>query len=721
MILRIAGYGYPTSFFLQMQMGNQSVFVENEKFGLRFFPPALARSPSPVMLAAEKPAGTYRIFLFGESAALGDPRPAYGVGRYLEVLLRERFPGTHFEVVCVAMTAINSHAILPMARECARHEGDLWILYMGNNEMEGPFGAGTVFGPETPSLVVIRAGLALKTTRTGQLLAALEQKLQGKASVRTSWAGLRMFQEHQVQPQDPRKQIIYKHFQKNLEDIVRVGRDAGVSIILSTVASNLKDCAPFGSVHTANLSNADRSNWDKLFQLGTAMESRTNFQEALAFYAQAAAIDARFAELPFREGRCFFILTNYDEARQSFERARDCDSLPFRADSELNAIIERIAARHADGGVYQLNAEDALSRQCPGGIPGNEVFYEHVHLNLEGNYALARAFGEAVERLLPQAITQHRRQSWSSRQTCEQQLGLTDWNRQAVYAGLLQRISDAPFTNQLNHLAQVQALRNKLTEIKSRTHPSAYMDARLIYEEALKKAPQDFRLHENYAECLEANGDWAEAVAEWQKVRELRPHHFLPCFQMGKALARQGKYAEAQEYLAKSLRLRPDYADALLESGKVLVKQGKPDQAMIRYVEARRLRPEEASIHLDIANALAVLNKRAEAMESLREAIRLRPSFWEARFLLGVELAVNEKIKEAQAEFEAVTRLRPNFARAHLNLAVALAKQGRTDEARVHFRETLRLDPDNKKAQQYLKDLESVTNERPGEGQSPIP
>ena len=44
------------------------------------------------------------------------------------------------------MTAINSHAILPIARECARRDGDLWIIYMGNNEMVGPFGAGTVFG-----------------------------------------------------------------------------------------------------------------------------------------------------------------------------------------------------------------------------------------------------------------------------------------------------------------------------------------------------------------------------------------------------------------------------------------------------------------------------------------------------------------------------------------------------------------------------------------------
>src|SRR5208283_441399 len=106
-VLRGTGFGHPTSFFVRKQLGGRAVLVENDWFALRFFPPALARSPYPVVMQADKPAGLHRIFLFGESAALGEPRPAFGAGRYLETLLRERFPGVKFEVVCVAMTAIN--------------------------------------------------------------------------------------------------------------------------------------------------------------------------------------------------------------------------------------------------------------------------------------------------------------------------------------------------------------------------------------------------------------------------------------------------------------------------------------------------------------------------------------------------------------------------------------------------------------------------------------
>jgi hypothetical protein len=155
--LRVAGYGYRTTFFRPLRIGGEEYLVENDKFGWRFFPPEISRSPSPVRMLAHKPAGTFRIFLFGESAALGDPEPAYGVGRYLQTLLQERYPRLRFEVVCVAMTAINSHAVLPLARECAALQADLWIIYMGNNEMIGPFGAVTVFGRQSPPPLVREA------------------------------------------------------------------------------------------------------------------------------------------------------------------------------------------------------------------------------------------------------------------------------------------------------------------------------------------------------------------------------------------------------------------------------------------------------------------------------------------------------------------------------------------------------------------------------------
>ena len=369
--LRLADYGYPASFFVRRQINGQAMLVENSRFGWRFFPPALARTPTPVAIRAEKPAGVYRIFLFGESAALGDPRPAYGAGRYLETLLRERYPGTEFEVVCAAMTAINSHAIVPIARECARLQGDLWIVYMGNNEYIGPFGPNTVFGPATLPMRVVRAYLALQETRAGQFLVAQARRFTGSAVPKGGWSGLKMFQENQIPPGDPRRQRVEESFRRNLADIVRAGTRSGVPVILSSMASNLRDCAPFGSLHTPLLGAIELGDWEMLCRTGATNAARGDWAEAAKNYQEAVRRSPQYAELQFRLGQAWLGLTNFAAASECYTRARDLDALPFRADSRLNATVEEVS--RGQKGVVYLIRKGAGSTQ-PGADPRIGVF-----------------------------------------------------------------------------------------------------------------------------------------------------------------------------------------------------------------------------------------------------------------------------------------------------------------------------------------------------------
>src|SRR5207253_3026093 len=214
-------------------------------------------------------------------------------------------------------------------------------------EMEGPFGAGTVFGARAPRLGLIHASLALKTTKVGQALDTLLDWLGTRASVPDSWQGLKMFLDHQVHLDDPGRQQVYKNFKQNLDDILRARKKAGVKIIVSTVASNLKDCAPFASLHAAGLNGSQQSAFQQLYREGQALETAGEFSEALDRYSLAASLDREFGELQFHLGRCHLALTNYDQARRCFELARDWDTLPFRADSRLNEIIHYACRENA--------------------------------------------------------------------------------------------------------------------------------------------------------------------------------------------------------------------------------------------------------------------------------------------------------------------------------------------------------------------------------------
>ena len=739
--LRLSSYGYPTRFFIRTQIDGRDYYVSNDKFGYRFFPPVLARTPSPMRMAAPKPARSYRIFLFGESAAQGDPDPTFGVGRYLEVLLRERYPGTEFEVVCVAMTAINSHAILPIARECARQEGDLWILYMGNNEMVGPFGAATVFGPPAPKLGIIRANLAIKATKIGQLMEALVSRFSGNSSAPKSWGGMKMFKEHQLQFDDPGRLRAYENFRGNLRDILRAGQKSGVPIILSTVASNLKDCAPFASAQGLALDENQKSAWDKIYREGVALETAGDYGEALGLYAKAAEIDSRFAELQFRIGRCHLALTNPDQARHDFELARDYDTLAFRADTRINAITREAAAR-AGKGVYLVDSTEVLAQSSRDGIPGHELFYEHVHLNFDGNYLLARAFAGQVAKLLPASISARGKSAWATGEFCDSRLAVSPWDRYRVWQANFSRVSEPPFTEQLNDVPRAQMYMAKLKELNSGMTSDAGVKARAMYQEALALAPFDPSLRGNYAQFLDAISDLPQAIQEQQRVCELLPQFPAPFHRLGQLLVRQGKTSEAAKCFSRALAVRNDYVPALNELGLILANQqraaeaamcftnalrvnpgyveahlnlgfleqseGRLKQAMVCYRNAADLQPNGPADHFNHAIACAAEHRRDEAIHFFQAAVWMNPTFWQARYLLGVELAAEEKVEDARVQFSEVVRYRPDFARAHMNLGVALAKQGKLDDALKEFQVTLQLNPTNRSAQQNIDTIQAV-------------
>ncbi len=737
--MRVIGYGYPTSYFLQTKINGQDYWVPNDKFGYRFFPPALARTPAPQRMLVKKSPHSFRIFVFGESAAMGDPDPSYGAWRYLQTLLRERYPGTDFEVVCTAMTAINSHAILPIARECARRDGDLWIIYMGNNEMVGPLGAGSGVGYGALGTGLIRTGLAIKTTRIGQLLDGLMQRWVVHSSTPKTWGGLNMFENHQLPYNDPNRLRVYENFKKNLADILRAGQEAGVPIILSTVGTNLKDCAPFASLHAGGLSETQKTKWDGAYQRGTALEAAGDYPKALTQYADAAAIDPQYAELQFRLGTCHLALTNFAQAEREFELARDDDTLAFRADTRINQIIKEAADANAGKGVHFLEADRLLAQNSPGTIPGNELFYEHVHLNFDGNYLLGRAFAEQTARLLPKPFLAHGQSEWASSEICDQRLAVSSWDRSRVVQGILHRMSEPLYTKQLTHDATVKLCEDKIGELTSLMNSESPDKTRRLYQQALTLAPTDNFLHQNFAQFLGAKGDLAQATVEAQRVCELLPERPAQYYDIGNLLIIQGRIDEAAQFYSRALALQGDFAHALNGLGQICQFQHKTDEAMayfrralranpddpqtyfllgfleqdrgnlkqasVYYQHCARLQPQGLADYFSQALDASALGVRERAIETLGMAVQLEPGCWQAHYLLGLELAADGKIEEARRHFLAAVSYRPDFAPAHFNLGLMFEKQEKTEQAVAEFRVTCQLDPANTAVQQHIETL----------------
>ena len=702
--LRISGYGYPTDFFRKMTIAGRNYLVENDQFGLRFFPASLARVAAPVIMPARKAPDTIRIFIFGESAAMGDPRPNFGAGRYLETLLRARFPEQKFEVVNTAMTAINSHVILPIAEECAKLEGDVWIVYMGNNEVVGPFGAATVFGSQAPPLRLVRLRLLIQTTRVGQLLGALVDKLRHGSSKPAEWRGMEMFLGNQVPPSDPRKEVVYGNFNRNLEDILRAGRNSGAAVLLNTVAVNLKDCPPFGSWPATNLPPAEGALFDTLRKQAAAAGENGNYTEAANQFGEAAGLDPLSANLQYQLGECWLHLTNAAAARQHFQLSVDADALPFRADSRINNLIAAAGRKFSGPKFVLCDAAAALASNSTVGICGGDLFFEHVHLNFTGNYLLARTWAGQIQIQLAGRLAHAAATNWLSQEQCENLLGLTDWNRLSVLEEVARRIAEPPFKDQPGNAQHLASLTHQITECQARVASTAPAEAARIYQTALAASPEDYRLHENFAEFLEATHD-ARAANELKKVCELIPHFYFPYYRLGLDLEEQGRIAEALEAFKQAAALRPGQSEVRLQLGTVYARQGQWEPALAELERARKLNPDDPRADLYCGEVLWKLNRRLDSIARLRQAIQLQPDYWEAHYRLGDELAQKEDVAAAAAEFEQVLRLNPDYVKAHANLGVALYKLGRVDEALAEFDEALRLDPRNQQALEFKEQL----------------
>lgn len=693
--LRLAGYGYNPDFFKRISIDGREFVVQNEEFSFRFFPKSMARSPGPLRFSARKSPGTFRIFIFGESAAMGDPAESFAPDRYLELLLREKYPDRNFEVINTSVTAINSHVILPIARECAAHDGDLWIVYMGNNEMVGPYGAATVFGWRAPALPLARFAVALQKLRLGQWCTDLGRRLAGGKSAEAAWGGMEMFLSNQVPPDSPMRETVYKNFQNNLDDIVRAGIHSGATVLLNTVGVNLRDCPPFGSLPGRNLAATEQAGFGALYTNALQAAAQQQWATAESDFAQAARLDDKMAEFQYQWAECLLAQTNLAEARAHFQLACDDDALPFRADSRINATIRNEPQRVKSDRLIVCDAVQALAGG--GGICGDETFFEHVHFDFDARYRLALAWAEQIEPLFPHTVTQ-----WLSQAECEQHLGLSPWNRSQVMHLMVERMQMPPLSSQANNGKRRGALESRIkTELAQMNRDEADR-TRQNFEQLVAQRPDDYFLRENYAEFLELAGDVPAAAAQWKHFRDLLPQDSLGYFEAGRLLIREQRYTEAETLLRQTLAIRPSRTDGWTELGNALALQQKYSEALESFGTALKQDSRDPQIYLKRGKVFARMNRHEEAMASYRAGLALNPTDGLTHHELALELIATGQVNAAGPEFREAAQFSQDNVAVRYDYGTWLLRQQQWPDAQREFEAVLQIEPGNARAQKQL-------------------
>jgi tetratricopeptide (TPR) repeat protein len=654
--LRLLQVGCPSGLTLGLHgEGGARVRVMNPAFTVPFFGREQHRRLKPVALREKESADEWRVVVLGGSAAQGDPLPDFGFPRVMEVLLQDAFPNRRIRVINAAMTAVNSHVVRVAAAGLKPLEPDVVIVYMGNNEVVGPFGPGTVFGPFNDSLNRIRASIAIRRSRLGQ---ALLRIMGGRKGTGSEWQGMAVFAGARIAQDDTRLERVYDHFAANLQAIVKSVEEAGAQCVLSTVAVNLADWPPFASGRDG---------------------------EAAALYT---------------EGRDLLAEGAVGRARVLLFRARDADALRFRADTELNARIRSVAedSEHC----MMVDAERLIDEACSEGIANSEVFVDHVHFNFHGNYVLGRAFAEAVTGVLsgPSA-----KRLDLDEMECGRALGYGPHIALETADQMQERLILPPFNRQRGQRERLMTWREEEREQRSTIQETGWGHISAVLRAARSRRPADPALARWQGYVYLAHGKPDDALKEFEQAAALAPYDDMARVDLAMGWAVLGQLEHALAALDKEpFDCALTRADLLVRTAQELNKRGARELVASLLDAALVEHPDHPVAHAEYGQYLLAARRAQAAVTHFKLALEADAAMHRARLGLAVALTEEGALDEAVPLFDKVVEA-TSQPEAFYSRGVARLKQGNPDGARADFQQALSSNPSDVDAMVQLADL----------------
>jgi tetratricopeptide (TPR) repeat protein len=577
--LRVKHYGGEMSAFDTPAVLKGLYKVPGENVGKRYFPQEqYPPSPPGDPFLVTKPAHSMRLFVFGESSAAGFPYPPNGTfARVLRDALTDVLPSDTVEVVNMGMAATNSFTIADLAQDVIDQKPDGIIIYGGHNEYYGALGAGSTESLGSyPSFV--RFYLKLQNLKTFLLLrntvnSALALVRGGRSTKEIENDPSRM--ESVVSDQSIKLgDDVYKRgvaqYGSNLRYAIGKFRRAGIPVFIGSTPSNLRDIVPFGQ----NASPPD-------------LTARKEFDLATQTLASGDSINAA----------------------TQFAKARDLDVVRFRAPGEFQPLIQKIARE--TGSTY-VPAVEGFAAAAKYGIPGSDLFLEHVHPTQAGYVLLARLYFDAL-----------RKANFLGRQA--------DMSRLATWDEYTRRMK----LTRLDSLIAYHTIKTVMTRwpfvpvSANQDYRGTYKPVDVIDSVAFNTSRGGMpwaRAKMVTADIYAARGQTDSAVAEYDGLIRDEPGIEIAYRLAGRVLLFANQPDRAKWYLERAFTLSPSGATAFA-LGKIAMQEKDLPHAIAMLQQAVNLSPTMAPALYQLSLAYALSHDIDRARSVALELARMAPNY----------------------------------------------------------------------------------------------
>lgn len=542
-----------------------------------------------------KPPRTFRLVALGGSTTYG--RPYLGetaFARWLSVL-GNRFGGPlSYQEINAGGISYASYRAARLQKELLNYNPDLFVVYSGHNEFleARTFAA---LKDEAPWLSRVR-----ETLHHSRLYSLLARSLGGwtrKAGGHRTLLPAEVSVELETvagpdyyHRDETFRQGVLDHYRASLQRMIDRAAKQRVPLVLCTLPSNLSGISPFKSEHRQGLTAQQLAEWEQWFDRGNRAMAGARPEEAVGFYQQALLIDDRYALLAYRLGQAFDQVGRSQDAYRAYVLAKQEDIIPLRALDEMNGIVRELAASN---GVPLADVEALFRRVAVDGIPGSDLFDDHVHPNIRGQQLIAWCIFDTLvkEKLIP--------------------LDLREWQRQVRVARDLLQHYEQRISPRYRALGQFGVGRLYFWAGK---YAEAYRPLKQAYAELRDNAEIPFKLG-----ALEVfRGDGAAAIPLLKEALRLQPQHHDAEVMLANAYLLEGQADEALTQLDKLPAERETSIGFLSARGRALLLREDFADGLADLERAYGIAPEAPRTIREYAEALARAGqlRKAESMFS---------------------------------------------------------------------------------------------------------
>lgn len=580
-ILRSINYLGNTELFIDPKIPANEYYMPNPNFAARyFFYTNTIPSPSIDVFLQQKPENSYRIFAMGGSSAAGYPYSYNGTfSRVVDDILTDAMPDHEIEVVNVATSAISSYTLYDQVDEIIEQQPDAIMIYAGHNEFYGALGVGSNENlGGFPGFV--RFYLKLQRFKTflflrevivnsGQWLA----EKTGNQPVSNPEGTLmeRIIRNQSIELNGPVYELAMAQFRSNMEAIIKKFEYEGISVYLSTIASNVKDQPPFVSITDHKFPPAD------------------------SVYSAAQNL--------YRNGDTL-------TAKKQFEFAKDLDGLKFRAPSDINKIIHSLSSKFDN--VKLVSTHEKLEEFSPYRIIGNNLMLEHLHPNQTGYFLMGKVFAESL-------LTDLNEKGMVSNNNLDmdtyfQKMFISEHDDKVVEHRVRALKHGFPFVTDAGTIPY------------HRNYTSTDFIDSLAFEVVFNDKPWDAAKIE-VAEHYLVQGEPEKALLEYYGLIKNQPWNDSPYVFAARILLDKNDFTRAEPLLRKAYELAPEEAYTTKMLGAIELNKGNTTEAIRLLEESRDLKPNDPQMLYNLSGAYGTNQEFERALKIAEEVIAINPNF----------------------------------------------------------------------------------------------